>query len=87
MTLGFEGGDVIGINTMAARGWMRRANGTASVVLLRPMVVLAAKVMGPGPARLRMVKLAHNLGRPALTVVPVEEGFEGAAVQPTTRAA
>jgi hypothetical protein len=66
---------------------MRLANGTASVILLRPMVVMAARVMGPGPARLRMVKLAHNLSRSTLAVVPPEEGFEGAPVHPTTRAA
>ena len=72
---------------MSARRLMQRANGTATVVLLRPMIVMAARVMGPGPARLRMVKLAHNLSRPGLTVVPPEEGVEGAAVQPTSRAA
>lgn len=55
--------------------------------LLRPVVVLAARVMGPGPARLRMVKLAHSLGRTPLTVVPVEERIEPASVQPSTRAA
>ena len=72
---------------MTARRFMSRANGTASVILLRPMVVMAARVMGPGPARLRMVKLAHSLGRNGLTVVPPEEGFEGASVHPTSRAA
>lgn len=75
---------------MSARRLMQRANGTASGVLLRPVVVLAARVMGPGPARLRMVKLAHNLGRHSLSVVPAEEGgqaYEGAPVRPTTRAA
>lgn len=69
---------------------MQRANGKASVILLRPVVVMAARVMGPGPARLRMVKLAHNLARTGptrLTVVPSEGGLERASVQPTTRAA
>jgi hypothetical protein len=31
-------------------------------VLVRPFVVLAAKCLGPGPLRLQMVKLAHELG-------------------------
>ncbi len=30
-------------------------------VPLRPLVRLAVKVLGPGPLRLRMVKLAHEL--------------------------
>lgn len=76
--------------TAGSRRLLRWADGRASVVLLRPMVVLAARVMGPGPARLRMVKLAHHLGGHRLTVVQPEvggQGFEGAPVQPTTRAA
>lgn len=75
---------------MGARRLMQRANGTASDFLLRPMVVLAARVMGPGPARIRMVRLAHSLNRRGLTVVQAEEGaqgFEATPVQPTTRAA
>ena len=31
-------------------------------VVVRPLVLLAARVMGPGPLRLKMVKLAHDLG-------------------------
>jgi len=30
-------------------------------VVVKPLVLLAAKVMGPGPLRLKMVKLAHEL--------------------------
>jgi hypothetical protein len=34
--------------------------------VMKPFVVLAARVLGPGPLRLRMVKLAHELDvRPA----------------------
>jgi len=33
----------------------------ARPVVVRPFVLLAARVMGPGPLRLRMVKLAHEL--------------------------
>jgi hypothetical protein len=32
-----------------------------SPVVVRPFLVLATKVMGPGPLRLKMVKLAHEL--------------------------
>ena len=35
---------------------------TGRRVILRPFVVLAAKCLGPGPLRLQMVKLAHELG-------------------------
>lgn len=31
-------------------------------MIVRPFVVFAAKVLGPGPLRLQMVKLAHELG-------------------------
>ena len=33
----------------------------ARPVLVRPFVLMAAKVMGPGPLRLKMVRLAHEL--------------------------
>jgi hypothetical protein len=32
--------------------------------VVRPLVVLAAKLLGPGPLRLKMVKLAHVLDDP-----------------------
>jgi hypothetical protein len=31
------------------------------VVVNKPFVLLAARIMGPGPLRLKMVKLAHEL--------------------------
>jgi len=34
---------------------------SARSVVVKPLVLLAAKVMGPGPLRLKMVKLAHEL--------------------------
>jgi hypothetical protein len=34
---------------------------SARPVVVKPLVLLAAKVMGPGPLRLKMVKLAHKL--------------------------
>lgn len=68
---------------------IRRVNGTAGLVLFKPLVVMAARVLGPGPTRLRLVKLAHNLGgRGGLVVEP--EAFRELpqpAVQPTRRAA
>lgn len=33
----------------------------ANPVVVRPFVVLAARFLGPGPLRLKMVKLAHEL--------------------------
>ncbi len=68
---------------------IRKANGTAGSILFRPFVVLAARVLGPGPTRLRLVKLAHNLNRTGLTVVEPESGVaeRPAAQQPTSRAA
>jgi len=30
--------------------------------LMRPFVVMFARALGPGPTRLKLVKLAHNLG-------------------------
>jgi hypothetical protein len=33
----------------------------ANPVVVRPFVVLAAKFLGPGPLRVKMVKLAHEL--------------------------
>ena len=54
---------------MVGRRAMRRVNGTATVVLVRPLVVMAAKVLGPGPTRLRLVKLAHNLDHQPVVAV------------------
>jgi hypothetical protein len=34
-------------------------------VSIKPLVRLAVRVMGPGPQRLRMVKLLHELDDPA----------------------
>ena len=33
----------------------------ANPVVVRPLVVLVARFLGPGPLRLKMVKLAHEL--------------------------
>jgi hypothetical protein len=31
-------------------------------MIVKPFVVLAARCLGPGPLRLQMVKLAHEMG-------------------------
>jgi hypothetical protein len=58
--------------------------------MARPFVVLAAKFLGPGPTRLRLVKLAHEMGVPGVVTAASfehsEEGYEQ-AVQATKRAA
>jgi hypothetical protein len=58
---------------MITRKAIHRASGS---VLVKPLVVLAARTLGPGPLRLRMVKLAHELsdgGRPAEPEFPLDE--------------
>jgi hypothetical protein len=69
---------------------MGLVNGSASHILVKPFVVFAARALGPGPTRLRLVKLAHNLGHQTLVGIPDRGPFEqgdGPAVHPTTRAA
>jgi hypothetical protein len=41
----------------------RALNRTGRRVIVRPFVVLAAKCLGPGPLRLQLVKLAHEMGQ------------------------
>jgi hypothetical protein len=78
---------------MDARRALQR---TGKRVIVRPVVVLAAKCLGPGPLRLQMVKLAHELGegqnffevfygRQRRELMPAT--FEAPAVQPSRRAA
>jgi hypothetical protein len=74
---------------MISRRAFGLVNGSASHALVRPFVVFAARALGPGPTRLRLVKLAHELDHQAFFLVPEEVGYgdEGPAVQPTSRAA
>ena len=51
-------------------------------MLVKPFVVFAARALGPGPTRLRLVKLAHNLN-PNHYI----SDDDRASVQPTSRAA
>ena len=74
---------------MVGRRALRKVNGTASLFLVKPLVVMAARALGPGPARLRLVKLAHNLEPRAVDLeaeVPFVERPQP-AVQPSNRAA
>jgi hypothetical protein len=77
--------------TMLSRRTLGLVHGSASHILVKPFIVFAARTLGPGPTRLRLVKLAHNLDHQALVGVPDGGAFEqqdaGPAVHPTTRAA
>jgi hypothetical protein len=70
-------------------------NRTGRRVIVRPIVVLAAKCLGPGRLRLQMVKLAHEMGEGQNFFEvfygrqrrePTPTAFE-APVQPSQRAA
>jgi hypothetical protein len=65
-------------------------HGPARHALVKPFIVFAARALGPGPTRLRLVKLAHNLDRQPLIAMPhelYEEPDIAAAHQPSRRAA
>ena len=77
---------LIAMFSRRARGFV---SGSASHVLVKPFVVFAARALGPGPTRLRLVKLAHNLDHQPLIAVPHElyEDDDRPSVQPSRRAA
>jgi hypothetical protein len=54
---------------MLSRRAISRVNGSASQLLVKPFVVFAARALGPGPTRLRLVRLAHNLDPQPLAAV------------------
>ena len=69
---------------------------TNGMVSMRPFVVLAIRVMGPGPRRVEMVKLAHAMsdGRAAsrpshsrLHLAPTRIAAHSAHSAPSQRAA
>jgi len=66
-----------------ARRALHRTNGS---YIVKPFVVLAAKALGPGPLRLRMVKLAHDLNDGGRFAGP-ELPLDATIVQPAQRAA
>jgi hypothetical protein len=67
---------------MVARRAFRIVNDSASQIIVRTMVVMAAKALGPGPTRLKLVKLAHNLGN-SPTVVELPRGDQNGATAPS----
>ena len=76
--------------TMLSRRAISRVNGSAGHMLVKPFVVFAARALGPGPTRLRLVKLAHNLDHQPY--IGMADGFsltddDRAAAHPTSRAA
>jgi hypothetical protein len=58
---------------------------TNDMVSLRPLVILAIKMMGPGPRRLEMVKLAHDMNDGRGEVQPLTGRFH-VAIDPQPRA-
>ena len=76
---------------MVARRALQRVPESAGVLLVRPFVVMAARALGPGPTRLRLVKLAHNLGARELsaeaTELPTFVEDQATNTEPTRRAA
>ena len=63
------------------------------MVSMRPFVVLAIKVLGPGRRRLELVKLAHDMSDARSSVWPFQGGLHIAAaahpqaIPPSQRAA
>lgn len=72
---GYSGRRRRSLITMVGRRAFRNLNGTANVVLVKPLVVMAARILGPGATRLRLVKLAHQLEPRGLVVAEPEGGF------------
>ncbi|HKV88967.1 MAG TPA: hypothetical protein VJT78_13310 [Candidatus Dormibacteraeota bacterium] len=68
---------------MNARRALHRTSGS---VIVKPFVVLAARTLGPGPLRLKMVKLAHDLSDGGRVEAP-ELPLDGAVIHPSQRAA
>ena len=66
---------------------------TNGMVSMRPFVVLAIRVMGPGPRRVQMVKLAHSMSdgrapsRPSHSRLHVAPSRVAAHSAPSQRAA
>jgi hypothetical protein len=64
---------------MHARGTLDRTNGS---LIVKPMVVLAARVLGPGPLRLKLVKLAHELSDGGAVIDAMESATTSADRHP-----
>jgi hypothetical protein len=56
----------------------------------KPFIVLIAKFLGPGPTRLKLVKMAHDLPVRSIVLAAPNGGYEehdGDSVHPSERAA
>ena len=71
---------------MVGRDALHRVNGSASLFIVKPLIVMAAKALGPGPTRLKLVKMAHNLSAPAY-VAPEAFDYVEEPGEPSRRAA
>jgi urease accessory protein UreE len=73
---------------VVARRAFRIVNDSASHIIVRRAAAMAARVLGPGPTRLKLVKLAHNLGNTGTVVeLPLGDHDGATASQPSRRAA
>ena len=77
------------LGRMVARRALEIVNSSASHLLVKPVVVLAARTLGPGPTRLRLVKLAHTLTpiNHDAVVVELPREAQDQDARPTRRAA
>jgi hypothetical protein len=66
---------------MNARNALLKTN---DMVSMRPFVVFAIKVMGPGPRRVQMVRLAHAMTDGRAGSKPIQRGLR---IAPARRAA
>jgi len=60
------------------------------ITLARPFIVMAARFLGPGPTRLKLVRLAHDLGSRGAVVPAVDSRYaedQEASARPGRRAA
>jgi hypothetical protein len=60
---------------------------TNGMVSMRPFVVFAIRVMGPGPRRVQMVKLAHAMNDGRAARRPAHASLRVASARPTAHAA
>ena len=64
---------------MSVRTTLYRTNGS---LIVKPLVVLAARFLGPGPLRLKLVKLAHQLSDGGVLIDPMQRATTSANRHP-----
>jgi hypothetical protein len=64
---------------MSVRSTLYSTNGA---LIVKPLVVLAARVLGPGPLRLKLVKLAHELSDGGVVIDPTQRATRSADWHP-----